>query len=78
VDDEAASPAGVSRRRARRQPPENLTPPVWLRSFKQVNSGTDWGAIMTGSTLMTIPVIVFFLFVQGRMTTGLVSGAVKG
>jgi N,N'-diacetylchitobiose transport system permease protein len=58
--------------------PENLTLPVWLRSFKQVNSGTDWGAIMAGSTLMTIPVIVFFLFVQGRMTTGLVSGAVKG
>jgi N,N'-diacetylchitobiose transport system permease protein len=26
--------------------PENLTLPVWLRSFKQVNSGTDWGAIM--------------------------------
>jgi N,N'-diacetylchitobiose transport system permease protein len=58
--------------------PENLTLPVWLRSFKQVNSGTDWGAIMAGSTLMTIPVVLFFLFVQGRMTTGLVSGAVKG
>ncbi len=58
--------------------PENITLPVWLRSFRQVNSGTDWGAIMAGSTLMTIPVIVFFLFVQGRMTTGLVSGAVKG
>jgi N,N'-diacetylchitobiose transport system permease protein len=58
--------------------PENLTLPVWLRSFKQVNSGTDWGAIMAGSTLMTVPVVVFFLFVQARMTTGLVSGAVKG
>jgi N,N'-diacetylchitobiose transport system permease protein len=33
---------------------------------------------MAGSTLMTIPVIVFFLIVSGRMTTGLVSGAVKG
>lgn len=58
--------------------PENLTLPVWLRSNKQVNSGTGWGANMAGSTLMTIRVIVFFLFVQGRMTTGLVSGAVKG
>jgi N,N'-diacetylchitobiose transport system permease protein len=58
--------------------PESLTLPVWLRSFKQVNAGTDWGAIMAGSTLMTIPVVVFFLFVQARMTTGLVSGAVKG
>ncbi len=58
--------------------PESLTLPVWLRSFKQVNAGTDWGAIMAGSTLMTIPVIVFFLLVQARMTSGLVSGAVKG
>ena len=58
--------------------PEQITLPVWLRSFRQVNAGTDWGAIMAGSTLMTIPVIVFFLLVQGRMTSGLVSGAVKG
>ena len=58
--------------------PDHLTLPVWLRSFRQVNSGTDWGAIMAGSTLMTIPVIVFFLLVQGRMASGLVSGAVKG
>ena len=28
--------------------------------------------------LVALPVIVFFLFVQGRMTSGLVSGAVKG
>ncbi|MGN6302870.1 MAG: carbohydrate ABC transporter permease [Angustibacter sp.] len=58
--------------------PDHLTLPVWLRSFRQVNSGTDWGAIMAGSTLMTIPVIVFFLLVQGRMASGLASGAVKG
>ena len=58
--------------------PDHLTLPVWLRSFRQVNSGTDWGAIMAGSTLMTIPVIVFFLLVQSRMASGLVSGAVKG
>ena len=28
--------------------------------------------------VMAIPVIVFFLIVQGKMTSGLVSGAVKG
>ena len=42
------------------------------------NGTTNWAAIMAGSTLMAIPVIVFFLIVQGRMTSGLVSGAVKG
>ncbi len=58
--------------------PESLTLPVWLRSFQQANRGTDWGAIMAGSMLMSIPVVIFFLIVQGRMTSGLVSGAVKG
>jgi N,N'-diacetylchitobiose transport system permease protein len=33
---------------------------------------------MAASTLYTIPVVVFFLLVQRRMTGGLVAGAVKG
>ena len=33
---------------------------------------------MAASTLVAIPVIVFFLRVQGRLTSGLVAGAVKG
>jgi N,N'-diacetylchitobiose transport system permease protein len=33
---------------------------------------------MASSTLFTIPVMIFFLLVQRRMTTGLVTGAVKG
>lgn len=58
--------------------PDKMTLPVWLRTFQQATQTTDWAAIMAGSTLMAIPVIIFFLFVQGRMTSGLVSGAVKG
>jgi N,N'-diacetylchitobiose transport system permease protein len=58
--------------------PENQTLPVWLRTFTDVNRGTDWGGIMAGSTLIAIPVVIFFLVVQGRMASGLVSGAVKG
>jgi len=57
---------------------DRRTLPVWLSTFTDVNRGTDWGAVMAGSTLIAIPVIVFFLLVQGRMTSGLVSGAVKG
>ncbi|SDG15700.1 N,N'-diacetylchitobiose transport system permease protein [Sinosporangium album] len=53
------------------------TMPVALRFFFG-QRGTDWGAIMASSTLMTIPVIVFFLLVQRRMVSGLVAGAVKG
>ena len=58
--------------------PEMMTLPVWLRTYQQVTSETNWAAIMAGSVLMTVPVLVFFIIVQGRMTSGLVAGAVKG
>lgn len=56
------------------------TLPLWLRTFLQAsqNRGVDWGEVMAASSLLAVPVIVFFLIVQNRMTSGLVSGAVKG
>ena len=58
----------------------NQTLPLWLRGFVQASATreTDWGQVMAASTLVAVPVIVFFLLVQGRLTSGLVSGAVKG
>ncbi|MDR1118664.1 MAG: carbohydrate ABC transporter permease [Bifidobacteriaceae bacterium] len=58
----------------------NKTLPLWLRGFIQQSSQheIDWGQVMAASTLVAVPVIVFFLLVQGRMTSGLVAGAVKG
>ncbi|GAA3509528.1 N,N'-diacetylchitobiose transport system permease protein [Streptosporangium album] len=53
------------------------TMPVAMQFFFG-QRGTDWGAIMACSTMMTIPVVIFFLLVQRRMVTGLVAGAVKG
>ncbi|MBX3195510.1 MAG: carbohydrate ABC transporter permease [Schumannella sp.] len=58
--------------------PDTRTLPVWLNAFVQATKATDWAAIMAGSTLMAIPVIVFFLLVQGRMASGVAAGAVKG
>ena len=59
--------------------PAKETLPVWLVGFSESRSrGVDWGAIMAASTLITIPVIVFFLIVQRRMVSGLTAGAVKG
>nr|PZN00876.1 MAG: sugar ABC transporter permease [Thermocrispum agreste] len=58
--------------------PENMTLPLWLRTFTEANRTSDWAGIMAGSALIAVPVIVFFLIVQRRMTAGLVSGAVKG
>src|SRR3954449_6480412 len=57
---------------------DQRTLPLWLTTFADVNRGVDWGAIMAGSTLIAVPVIIFFLLVQGRMVSGLTSGAVKG
>lgn len=57
---------------------EKRTLPVWLSTFTDVNRGTDWGAVMAGSTLIAVPVIIFFLVVQGRMVSGMTAGAVKG
>jgi N,N'-diacetylchitobiose transport system permease protein len=57
---------------------DKKTLPVWLASFLDVNRGVDWGAVMAGSTLIAVPVIIFFLVVQGRMVSGLTAGAVKG
>jgi N,N'-diacetylchitobiose transport system permease protein len=62
--------------------PDNgsATLPLWLQGFIQQSTSRaiDWGQVMAASTLVAVPVIIFFLFVQGRMTSGLVSGAVKG
>jgi N,N'-diacetylchitobiose transport system permease protein len=57
---------------------DKKTLPVWLASFLDVNRGIDWAGVMAGSTLIAVPVIVFFLVVQGRMVSGLTAGAVKG
>ncbi|HEY7626272.1 MAG TPA: carbohydrate ABC transporter permease, partial [Ilumatobacteraceae bacterium] len=47
--------------------PESQTLPVWLQAFNEGAKGTDWGGVMAGSTLMAIPVVVFFLLVQRRL-----------
>jgi N,N'-diacetylchitobiose transport system permease protein len=56
------------------------TLPLCLRTFIQSSATreTDWGQVMAASTLVALPVIIFFLIVQGRLTSGLVAGAVKG
>jgi N,N'-diacetylchitobiose transport system permease protein len=57
--------------------PDHQTLTVWLASFT-TNRGTDWGPLMAGATLTSVPVVVFFLLVQRHVTSGLTAGAVKG
>ncbi|HLK01833.1 MAG TPA: carbohydrate ABC transporter permease [Streptosporangiaceae bacterium] len=54
-----------------------FTLPIYMQYFFGAH-GTQWGPIMAASTLFTIPVMIFFLFVQRRLASGLVAGAVKG
>lgn len=57
--------------------PEKQTLMVWLASFTTLR-GTDWGPLMAGATLCSLPVIIFFLLVQRKIAFGLTAGAVKG
>jgi N,N'-diacetylchitobiose transport system permease protein len=54
------------------------TATVWLSYFTGTSRNTDWGGLMAGSTLIAVPVIVFFLLVQRKITFGLTAGAVRG
>ncbi|MFF1871006.1 carbohydrate ABC transporter permease [Kitasatospora herbaricolor] len=53
------------------------TLPVWLSSFANV-FGTDWGATMAASSLFMVPVLLVFLVLQNKVTSGMTAGAVKG
>jgi N,N'-diacetylchitobiose transport system permease protein len=50
---------------------------VWLSYILGTSKHTDFGALMAGSTLIAIPVVVFFLLVQRKISFGLTAGAVK-
>ena len=58
--------------------PSKQTLPVWIQFFNEGERGTNWGGVMAASTLITIPVIAFFLMVQRRVVAGMTAGAVKG
>jgi N,N'-diacetylchitobiose transport system permease protein len=56
---------------------QHRTITVWLSLLYGGNRFVDWGAIMAASTLIAIPVVIFFLLVQRRIAFGLTAGAVK-
>jgi len=56
---------------------ERFTLPVGLRMF-QSNMSTQWGLYAAGALLVSIPVVLLFLFLSRYLISGLSSGAVKG
>jgi len=58
------------------QSKETLT--LWLSFYLGTGRNTDYGGLMAASTLVAIPVVIFFLLVQRRIAFGLTAGAVRG
>jgi ABC-type glycerol-3-phosphate transport system permease component len=54
-----------------------LTMPVGLQDMYE-STIVDWGLLMSGAVVVTIPAIVFFLIVQRFLIEGWGMGAVKG
>ena len=56
--------------------PEMYTLPLALRSL-QSPVNTEWGALMAGSAIATIPLLLLFVVSSRQLISGLTSGAVK-
>ncbi len=54
------------------------TLPVLMAAYSGGDTGIDWGSMTASGMLVVLPVIVFSLFAQRHLITGLSSGAVKG
>ncbi|MEZ8099436.1 carbohydrate ABC transporter permease [Vibrio bivalvicida] len=57
--------------------PENYVITQALRSVQGIPN-TPWGAVMLGTTISILPLVVTYLFASKQMISGLTSGAVKG
>lgn len=57
--------------------PDMFTLPLALRSM-QSPVNTEWGALMAGAAIATVPLIVLFAISSKRLIEGLTAGAVRG
>lgn len=60
------------------QDPELKTLPLVLARFVGAEGQVQFGPLAAASVLATVPSLIFFAFLQRRLTSGLLSGAVKG
>ncbi|CAM3350485.1 carbohydrate ABC transporter permease [Occultella aeris] len=58
--------------------PELMTLPVGLTHLQDLEGVQNWGVLLAATTVVTVPMLVIFLFVQRRLVAGLTAGAVTG
>lgn len=56
---------------------ENYPLPLALRSMQSPNN-TEWGALMVGSALAMLPLLLAYVFSARRLVAGLTAGTVRG
>jgi multiple sugar transport system permease protein len=54
------------------------TPPLGLLFFRAAEVGDDYGALMAATVLITLPLVLFFLFAQRLFIEGLTMSGIKG
>lgn len=57
---------------------ELATPPLGVIFFKSAEAGSDYGALMAATTLITLPMVALFLFAQRRFIEGITMTGLKG
>jgi len=60
------------------QDPDRVTLPLALAKFVGAEGQVRLGVLAAASLLATVPSLAFFAIIQRRLTSGLLSGAVKG
>lgn len=60
------------------QDPDKVTLPLALSRFVSAEGQVQLGALAAGALVATVPSLLFFAAVQRRLTSGMLSGAVKG
>jgi sn-glycerol 3-phosphate transport system permease protein len=58
--------------------PRMMTLPVGLTLLQDTTGITNWGVLMAGTVIVTLPVLAVFLVFQRRIVGGLTAGAVTG
>jgi ABC-type glycerol-3-phosphate transport system permease component len=58
--------------------PQNYTILLAVNTISSAKFNTPWGAIMAGSTLAILPLVIVFLLLQKYIVSGLMVGSVKG